>query len=168
MLKKEKDVKSKATKPYDMDAMLAIKENIKKASLALTLKERDYLLEKKWGEFTDVPMNPETERIEQNFLHFPAGTQRLDIWRWFDERHSKGVRYLLYGDEPNSLLEFIKSEVPFRLNEILQFPEGSLTENIVQACIKALCDNTDALFDYDGIDRILEDTCNGFGLYRED
>ena len=28
--------------------------------------------------------------------------------------------------------------------------------------------DTDALFDYDGIDRILEDTCNGFGLYRED
>lgn len=142
-------------------------EEVENASLSLTLKERDVLLEKKWDEFTDVPMNPETERIEQDFLHFPVGTQRIDIWRWFNERHSKGVCYLLYGDELNSLLEFIKSEVSFRLNEILQFPEGSLTENIVQACIKALCDNTDSLFDYDGIDRILEDTCNGFGLYRE-
>lgn len=143
-------------------------EEVENASLSLTLKERDVLLENKWDEFTDVPMNPETERIEQKFLHFPAGTRRFEIWRWFDERHSKGVRYLLYGDESNNLLKAIKDEVPFRLNEILQFPEDRLTENIVQACIKALYDNTDVLFDYDGIDRILEDTCNGFGLYRED
>ena len=41
-------------------------------------------------------MNPETECMEAPFLDFPAGTPREDIWRWFDERHSKGVAYLLY------------------------------------------------------------------------
>lgn len=141
---------------------------IEKASLALTLKERDFLLEKKWEEFADVPMNPETERIEQAFLHFPAGTDRADIWSWFDQRHSKGVRYLLYNEKTDHLLEFIKEEVPFRLKEVLEFPEESITENIVQACIKVLDDDNSVMFDYDSIDRTLEDTCNELGLYKED
>lgn len=62
-----------------------------------TLRERDKILEDLWTEFGDVPMNPETECMEQPFLGFPAGTHREDIWHWFDERHSKGVAYLLYG-----------------------------------------------------------------------
>lgn len=28
---------------------------------------------------------------------FPAGTDREEIWHWFDERHPKGVVYLLRG-----------------------------------------------------------------------
>ena len=62
-----------------------------------TLGERDKRLEDLWGEFGDIPMDPETERIEEPFLSFPAGTDREDIWHWFDKRHSKGVAYLLYG-----------------------------------------------------------------------
>jgi len=61
------------------------------------LVERDKELEKLWSEFGDVPMNPETECMDEEFLGFPAGTHREDIWHWFDERHSKGVVYLLYG-----------------------------------------------------------------------
>lgn len=63
-----------------------------------TLAERDEKLEALWKKFDDVPMNPETECIEEDFLHFPHGTDREDIWKWFDERHSRGVAYLLYGD----------------------------------------------------------------------
>lgn len=62
-----------------------------------TLKERDEELEKLWLALEDVPMNPETECIESEFLCFPAGTNREEIWHWFDERHTKGVHYLLYG-----------------------------------------------------------------------
>lgn len=57
----------------------------------------DKVIEKMWEEFEDIPVNCETERIEQDFLHFPVGTPREDIWHWFDEMHSKGVVYLLYG-----------------------------------------------------------------------
>ena len=64
-----------------------------------TLAERDAALEKLWEEFGDVPMNPETECMEAPFLSFPAGTFREDIWHWFDERHSKGVAYLMYRTE---------------------------------------------------------------------
>lgn len=68
-----------------------------------TLRERDKILEDLWAEFSDVPMNPETECMEAPFLGFPAGTFREDIWHWFDERHSKGVAYLMYGGaEPAS------------------------------------------------------------------
>ena len=56
----------------------------------------DEVLEQLWQNFADVPMNPDTEKMEAWFLHFSAGTDREDIWKWFDQHHSKGVAYLLY------------------------------------------------------------------------
>ena len=63
---------------------------------ALSQNLRDAVLEKLWLEFGDVPMNPETECIEQDWHIFPAGTNRMEIWHWFDGLHSCGVYYLLY------------------------------------------------------------------------
>jgi len=60
--------------------------------------EIDAMAEHLWKIFEDVPMNPETEEIEVEFLGFPAGTHREEIWHWFDAKHSKGVAYLLYGE----------------------------------------------------------------------
>lgn len=57
---------------------------------------RDAALEEAWDDFADVPMDPETECIEEPFLFFKAGTHREEIWHWFDEHHSKGVYWLLY------------------------------------------------------------------------
>lgn len=62
-----------------------------------TVASRDKQLEDLWDQFSDVPMNPDTECIEEEFIQFPAGIHREEIWHWFDERHSKGVAYLLYG-----------------------------------------------------------------------
>lgn len=64
-----------------------------------TLEERDRKLEQLWKELEDVPMNPDTEEMEEEFLHFPEGTNREEIWEWFDERHSKGVAYLMHIGE---------------------------------------------------------------------
>ena len=58
-----------------------------------TKKDRE--LEKLWQQFGDIPMNPETECIEESFLNFPIGTNREEIWHWFDEQHSIGVAYLM-------------------------------------------------------------------------
>lgn len=55
----------------------------------------DAHLEILWELFGDIPMNPETECMEEIFLCFPAGTFREDIWHWFDEKHSRGVAYLM-------------------------------------------------------------------------
>ena len=73
-----------------------------------TLRERDETLEELWAQFADVPMDPETERMEEQFLSFPAGTKREEIWHWFDVRHSKGVAYLLYQDGIDRTDQFSK------------------------------------------------------------
>lgn len=52
-----------------------------------------------WEEFGDIPMNPETECIEQAWRDFPVGTHREDIWYWFEETFGVSVYDLMYGDE---------------------------------------------------------------------
>lgn len=66
-----------------------------------TLKDRDGELEELWEQLEDVPMNPETECIEEPYIGFNAGTHREEIWHWFDDRHSKWVYYLMYGGTHN-------------------------------------------------------------------
>lgn len=61
----------------------------------------DEEIEKLWNELIDVPFN-ETETdlvLDEDWFIFKAGTERDEIWHWFDEHHSKGVAYLLYGYE---------------------------------------------------------------------
>lgn len=64
-----------------------------------TLAARDAKLEQLWDDLTDVPLDPVTECIEEAFYCWPAGTDRLDIWHWFDDRYSKGIAALLYKIE---------------------------------------------------------------------
>lgn len=63
-----------------------------------TLQDRDGELEALWAQFADVPVDPETDCIEDSFMGWMPGTHREEIWHWFDQRCSKGVAYLLYGD----------------------------------------------------------------------
>ena len=46
-----------------------------------TLKE----LQELWNELSDIPVN-ENDEIEEDFLDFPSGTDKFDVWHWFDER----------------------------------------------------------------------------------
>lgn len=62
-----------------------------------TLNDRDKRLEEMWERLADVPVDPVTETLDEAFLCFPAGADKEAVWRWFDERYSKGVAYLLYG-----------------------------------------------------------------------
>ena len=62
-----------------------------------TIKERDKELKELWYNLEDVPYNSDTECIEADFGIWKAGTEREEIWHWFDERYSKGVYALLYG-----------------------------------------------------------------------
>lgn len=59
-----------------------------------TLKDRDDELKELWEQLEDIPMNPETECIEEPYIGFNAGTHREEIWHWFDDRHSKGSTIL--------------------------------------------------------------------------
>lgn len=110
-----------------------------------SLEERDQALESVWHEFADVPMNPDTERMEEPFLDFPAGTPREDIWHWFDERHSKGVAYLLYGQEAGDVelkplmlwkSDFAKERAWESVCEVLGVSKDS--EEVELKCIKVV------------------------------
>lgn len=63
-----------------------------------TLKARDAQLEGLWAQLGDVPMDPDTEKLDEDWFIFPHGTDREEVWHWFDRRHSKGIAYLLYKD----------------------------------------------------------------------
>ena len=59
----------------------------------------DAKLEDLWRDLVDIPID-EDERLEEDWFIFKKGTWREDIWHWFDERHSKGVYYLVNGCIP--------------------------------------------------------------------
>lgn len=48
-----------------------------------------------WEEFGEVPMNPETEEIEESWKNFLPGTHREDIWHWFEEQFGINVAELM-------------------------------------------------------------------------
>lgn len=43
------------------------------------------LVKELWEDFGDVPMDPETECIEDFWGRFFPGTHREEIWHWFEE-----------------------------------------------------------------------------------
>lgn len=49
------------------------------------------IAQQKWDELGDIPMNPETERIEVEWNGFSAGTHREEIWHWFEETFDVSV-----------------------------------------------------------------------------
>lgn len=58
-----------------------------------TLSKKELM--KLWLLFGDIPINDQDE-IEEEFFGFPVGTNRFDIWHWFDERYTDGVHALIY------------------------------------------------------------------------
>lgn len=43
-------------------------------------------LKELWDKLGDIPIN-EDEEIEEVFLHFDKGTDRYEIWHWFEEQN---------------------------------------------------------------------------------
>ncbi|MCC2255556.1 hypothetical protein LKD70_14220 [Ruminococcus sp. CLA-AA-H200] len=52
-----------------------------------------------WEEFGNVPMDPETECIEEEWHGFPEGTHREEIWHWFEESFQVSVAKDLMGQD---------------------------------------------------------------------
>ena len=50
-----------------------------------------------WELFGDIPINDADEILEP-FMDWPVGTNRFDIWHWFDERYTGGVYALLHEE----------------------------------------------------------------------
>lgn len=53
-----------------------------------------------WDEFSEMPVDND-DRIERAFHIFEKGTDRMEIWKWFDEQCPNGlVKDLLGGKAP--------------------------------------------------------------------
>lgn len=46
-----------------------------------------------WEMFADTPIN-NMDEIEEPYLIWKKGTNRFDIWKWFDQQHPNGVASL--------------------------------------------------------------------------
>lgn len=57
----------------------------------------DEAIENLWSELTDIPFNESGNDLvlSEDWFIFDKGTEREDIWHWFDKYHSKGIGYLL-------------------------------------------------------------------------
>ncbi|MCL2392919.1 MAG: hypothetical protein FWC66_10015 [Oscillospiraceae bacterium] len=69
-------------------------------------KLTDEQLEKMWADLSDIPFDeadvPGDMVLAKDWCGFTKGTDRLEIWKFFDMHHSKGVAFLLYREEPAS------------------------------------------------------------------
>ena len=63
----------------------------------------DDTLEQLWEEFGDVLIDYPNEFsdgvLSDDWFIFDAGTDKMDIWHWFDERHSNGVHKLMFPND---------------------------------------------------------------------
>ncbi len=39
-----------------------------------------------WKEFENIPIGERDDNIDKPFLHFEKGTDRFEIWHWFEEQ----------------------------------------------------------------------------------
>ena len=110
--------------------------NHKPADVIWSPEQRDYALEHLWTKLEDIPMNPEAERMEAQFLHFPAGTDREAIWYWFDERYTKGVASLLYGRVESKISQIGQPDIPKELCPVCRY--GDCAFNYSGICYVSL------------------------------
>lgn len=55
----------------------------------------DWELERLWKIFGDIAVD-DNDEIQEEFLGFQEGTDRIEIWSWFNERYSQGAFYLTH------------------------------------------------------------------------
>lgn len=62
--------------------------------ISKTITLNDDVLESLWKSFGEIPVDDDGV-TEEDFIGYPAGTHREEIWHWFDEHHTKGVASLM-------------------------------------------------------------------------
>lgn len=50
-----------------------------------------------WAQLGDVPLLDNSDLIDEPFLHFARGEDRLEIWHWFEETYDVSVARDLMG-----------------------------------------------------------------------
>lgn len=55
------------------------------------------VIENLWQQLGDIPIN-DTECIDEDFHIWKKGTDRIEIWYWFDEMYKEGVYKLMFPE----------------------------------------------------------------------
>lgn len=66
----------------------------------------DGKIERLWDGMTDIPFDEDEDGdlyISRDYGPFHKGESREHIWHWFNEKHSKGIHYLLYEREDKNV-----------------------------------------------------------------
>lgn len=87
-----------------MEDVMSFEEWKRRADPQKNLKLCDGWLELAWEALGDVPTKDDAngdawildDDFETPWVKFYRGTCVMNVWRWFDEKHSKGVRWLMY------------------------------------------------------------------------
>ena len=51
-----------------------------------------------WEAFGDIPID-DMDRIMEPFMGWETGTNRFEIWGWFDRACAGGLRTLMFGED---------------------------------------------------------------------
>ena len=55
-------------------------------------------IKKLWQKLGDIPIDKD-ENIEETFLHFNIGTNRFEIWHWFEEEYNISITELMFSNK---------------------------------------------------------------------
>lgn len=86
-----------------LEDVMSFSEWKERADPQHNLKLCDGWLELAWQSLGDVPTDSSgdhwviDEEFETPWAKFEKGTCVMDVWRWFDQKHSKGLHWLIYG-----------------------------------------------------------------------
>ena len=64
----------------------------------MMFKMKEEELENLWQQLGDIPIS-DTECIDEEFHIWKRGTDRIEIWYWFDEMYKEGVYKLMFPDK---------------------------------------------------------------------
>lgn len=66
----------------------------------LTLSTGKEAVRSLWDRFADIPIDDNDEILEP-FMEWEVGTNRFDIWHWFDAMYPGGVNALMWAEDEN-------------------------------------------------------------------
>jgi len=79
---------------------------------------------KLWEELGDVPVD-EDDDLEEDWKHFPAGTNKFEVWQWFEDKFNVSVaKDLMYK---NDKVEALKKYVENRPKLTIEHDEDEVT-----------------------------------------
>lgn len=73
------------------DLLQLTKEQFMNMYSYLTEEEYDNTLDLMWEQLEDIPINETGENIEEDFYKWKKGTEKEEIWHWFDIRIPEGI-----------------------------------------------------------------------------